>query len=402
MKKKWLAGVCVATCVASLLTPGSMTMWGRQTTGSIAYAETSTTQYDGTYSVPVTSAVSKNDSVASVQQVSFEGKISESNTEDIYLLNVQDSAISLEFQGIVPDNVFLEMELQTLPGNTLKSCTLSDSSNMIDTTTGTRQEGIYRYYLAKGQYLCKISKYYGNGEGTYKVNAYSVDAAETKSISIGKKYVSYARHGAQYKKITVKEAGKLTIKSNMYGSLTEIYDTQLVNNEGDYFTLCNSKKKELTGQATGQTSKCYGVKKGTYYIKLSNAYSEYRVYSASFKKAGAPTNTKKKKAKTITAKKKSYVLTSGSNAVQWYKFTLKKAKKMKLYVDNATDGKLRIEIYEKKEGSPSCVYVDASCSTDIQHVQNNKVIKWDKGTYYIKICKYYANNTGGIVSVKLK
>lgn len=372
----------------------------RHVINNIAYAETVNTQYDGTYTVPVTSTVGKNDSLVSMKKVSFEGSISDSNTEDVYLLNVQDAGVNLEIRGIVQD-LSVKMELQTLAGNTLKSCILKSNSNMIDTTTGTREEGIYKYYLAKGQYLCKISKHYGSGELAYKVNAYSVDASETKSISIGKKYISYARNAAQYKKITVKQAGKLTIKSNRYDSLSEVYDTQLVNDKGDYFTLCNAKKKELTSASVGTTSKCYGVKKGTYYIKLSNTYSDYRVYSVSFKKAGTPTNTKKKTAKTVTKKLQSYVLTSESSATQWYKFTLKKAKKMKFYVNNQTDDRLRIEI-QKKGDSASTLYVDKNDYTNIQRTNYGKVTKWEKGTYYVKITKYYTSNTGGIVQVKLK
>lgn len=400
MKKKWLTGICVMTCIASLLTPGSMATQDRHVINNIAYAETVNTQYDGTYTVPVTSTVGKNDSLVSMKKVSFEGSISDSNTEDVYLLNVQDAGVNLEIQGIVQD-LSVKMELQTLAGNTLESCTLNNYSDMIDTTTGMKEEGIYKYYLAKGQYLCKVSKRYGSGELAYKVNAYSVDASETKSISIGKKYISYARHAAQYKKITVKQAGKLTIKSNRYDSLSQVYDTQLVNDKGDYFTLCNAKKKELTSASVGTTSKCYGVKKGTYYIKLSNTYSDYRVYSVSFKKAGTPTNTKKKTAKTVTKKLQSYVLTSESSATQWYKFTLKKAKKMKFYVNNQTDDRLRIEI-QKKGDSASTLYVDKNDYTNIQRTNYGKVTKWEKGTYYVKITKYYTSNTGGIVQVKLK
>lgn len=388
------------TCVASLLAPGSMAMQDKRATSNIAYAETTNTQYDGTYTVPVTSTVSKNDSIASIKKVSFEGKISDSNTEDVYLLNVQESSVNLEIQGIV-QGLSIEMELQTLAGNTLKHCILDSGSDMIDTTTGMKEEGIYKYYLAKGQYLCKVSKHYGSGELAYKVNAYSVDASETKSISIGKKYISYARNAAQYKKITVKEAGKLTIKSNMYDSLSKVYDTQIVNNEGDWFTLCNAKKKELTQRSTSETSKCYGVKKGTYYIKLSSTYPDYRVYSVSFKKAGTPTNTKKKTAKTVTKKLQSYVLTSESSATQWYKFTLKKAKRMKFYINNQTDDRLRIEI-QKKGDSASVLYVDKNAYTNIQRTNYGKVTKWEKGTYYVKITKYYTSNTGGIVQVKLK
>lgn len=400
MKKKWLAGIWVMTCVASLLAPGSMTMQDKRATSNIAYAETTNTQYDGTYTVPVTSTVSKNDSIASIKKVSFEGNISDSNTEDVYLLNVQESGVNLEIQGAV-ESLSARMELQTLAGNTLKSCILNSYSEMIDTTTGTREAGIYKYYLAKGQYLCKISKNYGSGTLAYKLNTYSVDASETKSISIGKKYISYARNAAQYKKITVKEAGKLTIKSNKYNNLSEVYDTQLVNNNGDWFTLCNAKKKELTQRSTSETSKCYGVKKGTYYIKLSNTYSDYRVYSVSFKKAGTPTNTKRKTAKTVTKKLQSYVLTSESSATQWYKFTLKKAKRMKFYINNQTDDRLRIEI-QKKGDSASVLYVDKNDHTNIQRTNYGKVTKWEKGTYYVKITKYYTSNTGGIVQVKLK
>ena len=59
MKQKWLTGICVMTCVASLLAPSNMTMQNRLAPNNITYAATTDAQYNGTYTVPVTSTVGK-------------------------------------------------------------------------------------------------------------------------------------------------------------------------------------------------------------------------------------------------------------------------------------------------------------------------------------------------------
>ena len=397
MKNRWTALLCGAVCTASLLMSFGNCVGNHQTGKNIAYAAEKTT-YDGTYTVPVT------DSVKPMEEISIQGVISETDTEDVYLLDVSESAITLTIEGN-PEGLNGEMELQTLMGTTLDSALLNERSTMIDTTTALRQSGINNYYLKKGQYLCKISKFGSskNGELAYTVKAYSVDAASTKTISYGKKYLSYGRN-VQYKKINVKKSGKLTIKSKMYKNLSEVYDTQLVNEDGDRFTLCDKNKKELTGSSNG-TSKIYGVKKGTYYIKLDSSYRDYRAYSVSFSGAGLAGN-KKKSAKTITNKWKSYtMLSTGSqeSSAQWYKFTLKKAKKLEVYVNNLTDTNVIVEIYNKN-GLDGSIFVEKGTNSGgIYHVQNHKEINWDKGTYYIKVKRQYASSTGGgIVKVKLK
>lgn len=394
MKKKWIAGLCGAACMALLFMPANVTMVNSQMGAGVVYAAATDTQYDGTLTIPVT------DSIQPVETVSLEGTLTDVNTEDVYLLDVKESAITLTIEGIT-DRMSNSMELQTLMGNTLKSCTLNSYSPMIDTTTGTCQESINNYYLAKGQYLCRISRNYGEGQFSYKVKAHSVDAAETKTISVGKKYLAYGKN-VQYKKITIKEPGKLTIKCNVYDTLSEAYDTQLVNNLGREVVLCNKNKKELTKESGTTTSKSYGVKKGTYYIKIFSGYSrDYAVYSTAFSKAN-PAGSTKKSAKTITKKYKNYVMESGSSSAQWFKFSLKKAKKLKVYVSNLTDGALTVEVYDRKSKSPSSLYLDKDKYINIQRVQGNKVIKWEKGTYYIKITKRLNNSQGGTVKVRIK
>ena len=398
MKKRWAALLCGAVCMASLLMPFGSFVENHQTGKNVVYAAEETA-YDGTYTVPVT------DTVKPVEEISMQGVISETNTEDVYLLDVSESAITLTIEGNT-EGMSAQMELQTLMGTTLSSVTLDKYSTMIDTTTALRQSSITEYYLKKGQYLCKISKRYSsdNGELAYTVKANSVDAASTKTISFGKKYLSYGRN-VQYKKINVKKSGKLTIKSKMYKNLSEVYDTQLVNQDVDRFTLCDKNKKELTGSSYG-TSKFYGVKKGTYYIKLDySSYRDYRTYSVSFSGADL-TGNKKKSAKTITKKWKSYTMLSfGSqeSSAQWYKFKLKKARKLKVYVNNLTDTNVIVEIYNKKGRDGSIFVKKGENSGGIYHVQNNKEIKWEKGTYYIKVQRQYSSSTeGGIVKVKLK
>lgn len=402
MKKKWIALLCGAACTASLFMPVGLSI-GNTGIGQTVVCEAEEAQYDGTVTIPVT------DNLEPVKEVTMQGTISNTNTEDVYLLNVEESAVTLTIEGNI-DNMSVDMDLQTLMGNTLKHCPLFEYSPMIDTTTASRQTGVQNYYLAKGQYLCKISKNYvpsyapENPEMSYTVKAYSIDAGTTKSISFGKKYLAYGRSAVQYKKITVKKPGKLTIKSNKYKNLSEVYDTQLVNNDGDYFTLCDKNKKELTKEQRGTTVKSYGVKKGTYYIKLSNPYDDYRVYSASFTSADLAGN-KTKTAKTVTKNWKSYTMLSGGtpeSTAQWFKFKLDKPRKLKLYVTNLSDGAVSVRIYKKNKEDGSFTVKAGGNSGPIHRVSNNKEIKWDKGTYYVKVSKYYDDASGGIIKVKLK
>lgn len=398
MMKKWIVKLCSMACMASLLVPIGVAVESGKTGQHIVYAAEDT-QYADTLTIPVT------DSIKPVQVISVQGTITDVNTENVYLLNVEESAVTLSIEGNT-DHMQGQLELQTLMGTTLEKCSLGNSSPVIDTTTTLRQESIQNYYLAKGQYLCKISKYSGGGELSYTVKAHSVDAAETKTISFEKKYLSYGDN-VQYKKVTVKKSGRLTIQCNQYKNLSDVYDTQLVNNDGAKFTLCNQNKKAITAETNWMTtSKSYGVKKGTYYIKFSNIYEnwrDYRTYSVSFTYADLASN-KKSTAKTITKKWQSYTMLSGGtekNSAQWFKFTLKKAKKLKLYVANLTDDKIQVEIYNKKNRDENKILKQGQSSSGIRRLSGGKEVKWPKGTYYVKITKYFSD-ASGIIKLKLK
>ena len=129
--------------------------------------------------------------------------------------------------------------------------------------------------------------------------------AATKTITLksGKVYnQTVQKYGdTYYYKITVPKAGYLTVKGYAYSKY------KANTNYSMRMTLCNSKKKPVdssygTGSSENRGYKVYyGVKKGTYYLKVTDG-APYKL-SYSFKAVTEKSGSKKSKA--VALKKQS-------------------------------------------------------------------------------------------------
>lgn len=225
-----------------------------------------------------------------------------------------------------------------------------------------------------------------NNYGTTPVSV-SGDAGKTKNVTFYKH--DYTVSGKElYIKYQAKAAGYVTITPKV-GS--------------GYVTLCNSKKKDLSGQKTLNVSSSYasnkkvtyGVVKGTYYIKVKT-YDDQFSLNIKLTKISESSGSSKKKAKTIAVNKtRKGTIVAGNNKVDWYKFKLTKSSKVTINVSGATDGSFKITVY-KGNSSKGYTYLYDDFSAKLQSVKqfSSTRTKFAKGTYYIKVERYYAKSSG--------
>lgn len=227
-----------------------------------------------------------------------------------------------------------------------------------------------------------VSKNYG----TTPVSV-SGDAGKTRSVTFYKH--DYSVSGKDlYIKYQAKAAGYVTIAPKI-GS--------------GYVTLCNSKKKDLSGQRTLNAGSSYarskkvvyGVTKGTYYIKV-RTYDAQFTLNMKLTKISENSGASKKKAKTISANK-TYkgTIVAGSNTVDWYKFKLSKSSKVTINVNGATNGTLKITVYKGSTSKGSASLSD-DFKAKLQSVKQftSTRTKFAKGTYYIRIERSNTQSSG--------
>lgn len=205
-----------------------------------------------------------------------------------------------------------------------------------------------------------------------------------------------------YHKITVKKSGVLVVSAAAY------------NDEGETgklkISLCNSKQKSLEKTRTVDLSSyaAYGVKKGTYYIKVSK--QQKYVVAAAFEAAADKGGSSKKKATTIKAGKiYSGVMPVGESGTKadWFKFKVTKSgKKLSMTLENATDGTIDFYVYGpgiSSGGSRMRLKKGKEGTYTLGNSATKQAIKAKKGTYYIKAVRYSKNKkSSGIYSVQWK
>ena len=181
------------------------------------------------------------------------------------------------------------------------------------------------------------------------------------------------------------------------------------NQYGMYITLCNSKMQNVDCYSSGQyvTSSdgaYYGVKKGTYYIKVTG-YDTYTV-AASLKNMADKGGASKKKATTIKHKKQiTGVMAAGEKAkkADWFKFNMTKSKKLYLTLSTAGNGYFAFYIYgpSYKNG----LYVASLKNSGGKYYSTNsltrKASKIKAGTYYIKVVRSSSSaSSSGAYTIK--
>lgn len=168
--------------------------------------------------------------------------------------------------------------------------------------------------------------------------------------------------------------------------------------------LCDAKKKVVGGPVYVGYEKntdyaIFGVGKGTHYIKVSGE-KDYALYLLP-NECGDKGGVSKKKAANIKQKKKiNGILPVGEKAkkADWFKFKIKKAKKVNISISFQGQGYIRAYLYGPSY--PKGIYMGSQSS--LQRVNYNtinkltgKKAKIKPGTYYLKIMRGYAGVSGG-------
>ena len=412
MKKKGLLIFGGATYLLSLLLPATVTTNNSVVKATtIAATQPTNAQYNSTLVVPVTTG----SAITACEKISTDGTLSPTNAEDIYELDVQESALNVSLSGSLGNNPgYFYVSICSPTGEELTNFTVSNTTAITDTATGRRSDSIQSISLSQGKYLCKVAFRHNGLHQTgdaptenmpYTLELSSIDASETQNISLNQEYVAYGEK-VQYKQIKVEEAGMLTVQCDAFrkNELSNFYAGVNVSNYKKYIVLCDENKNEITDAFQGNTV-TYGVKKGTYYIKIySTIYYnlEYYTYSVAFSK-GELGNSQKGKAETRTGKSTNYIMPAGSSkkaSSKWMKVSLKKAQKKNWSIKNETNGTIQVAFYQNGK-CISKINISSGKRNKLCPFKKGKVTKWNKGTTYVKITKS-STSQNGVVNVKMK
>lgn len=161
-----------------------------------------------------------------------------------------------------------------------------------------------------------------------------------------------------------------------------------------YISLCNSKKKALSGETLSGYAPAYGVKKGTtYYVKVrTTSTNSDGVYNLRATNTAVSEKSGSSKAKAVTIKKgqtlKGTVL-AGENKADWYKFKLTGKKAVKVIMKGETNDTLKATVYQGSRSVRSMNFYYNSKSLTLKSIG-----KWPKGTYYVKIYRGNSKSSG--------
>ncbi|MSS64545.1 hypothetical protein [Velocimicrobium porci] len=258
--------------------------------------------------------------------------------------------------------------------------------------------GTYYLKLSASSELCKN---YESISIKLKGNLFNGD---NRTLTSNKYTTTYRKDSRYvYYKVNVKKTGYITVKQNQ---LVQDNSGTFVIKEEDtssYVALCNSKKKELTPDCynsykTTKNKQIFGVKKGTYYLKVK-AYltNPYRI-KYTFKALTDQSGSSQKSAKTIKSGSRANGLvlaTDKTSKVDWYKFYLPKKQNVSISIFGDTcntSGSIRVQIIPPKK---VILFGDtfSAGGTGFKKAVKSKD-KFNAGTYYLKVTKTNDNVTG--------
>ncbi len=210
--------------------------------------------------------------------------------------------------------------------------------------------------------------------------------ASDKTIKSGQTISYYRKSGSDkyYFKYKAAKTGKVTV------TLPYTY--------GSYLTLTNASKKAISAQewvssGTNSNKFAFAVKKGKtyYFLVTSNGVSGGNLQSISIKETAIKEKSGAKKSKAVkikSGKKISGLVAAGEKTADWYKFTLKKIKKLRINLTGNITGTLKVIVYYK--GKKYYTYSFTGGSAQIKTLYG----KSKKGTYQIKVVRSNALSSG--------
>ena len=254
----------------------------------------------------------------------------------------------------------------------------------------------------KGTYYIKVENK-NRTDATYMIECYFVNGND-RTITTSKSNVIFQNDSQEcvYQKFVAKKTGYLAVTASDYSGAAV------------FIKLTDNKKKDLSNEnVVGPGTVHFGVQKGKTYYIATKGYDDC-VYSVSVKNVAIKEKSGSNQKKAVTIKKNKTVkgvqiANKKSNDADWYKFTLKSPKKVKITVSGgATD-------FEKKtsDSDIEVMIIPANSNYYIRntrtyaYVLNNQKSyietksKLAAGTYYIKV---YKNDklSSGWYSIKWK
>lgn len=378
----------VAVIVAMAVSLGATGVWGI-TGAEPALASTVKTQSTADYTVEYVSDVSSADSDRVSTILNAQNTLTYSESSG------QDNVVSL---SVKKGWLLIEFGYDSFDGSNLRLSLYKDAAcatTPVATVTGTEGAAYLQTNIAAaGTYYMRIdspTKSTDTFSCVYSGVSFPVlPSTATLKANRTNYYYSAKSMKTVYYKFKL-SADTYVYTEALYGKIGSGKTT------GTKYSLCNAKKKAI---ATSDRTKMgyYCLKKGTYYLKVSNPKYLQLVYLQTMPVSVSKGGTSKSKAVSIGNKANKNLLlelNGKSSGAVWAKYTLGKESKDVLDIMNeSVDKKIKYKIYYKN----SCVK-----SGSLKAEQGIRFTlypsKATRGTYYIKIYKD-SKSTNAFVTVK--
>lgn len=202
-----------------------------------------------------------------------------------------------------------------------------------------------------------------------------------------------------YYEISLKSAGAVKVITTFANGKECMIDTAIYEKVG-------GKMKVISKGSYLKPFYVTGLKKGTYYIGISNSSDAY--YSIEYKFTGVEDKSGSNKSnaaalKLGTASKGLLLISDKTSKEDWYKLTLKKDQSVTVKLSGEVSGMIALSFYDADGDLFGNLYVDEFTTEDsaVPYAEKSKSKKLPKGTYYIKVTKT-AKDTSGAYSVTVK
>ncbi len=396
--KRWIAGLCAVVCVAGMSTIGT-TM---DTKAEVAAAQNSAAQNG--IAVPTVANLEFTYDNYGKQ----DGALVQGATENKIPLKVSErTALNVLVFAYTASSA----AVQTVNCNVTKAdgaplaTTALQTKNTAATKIGDYTQILCNAVVEPGEYLVQLAGQNLSANVGYRVLAIGYQAPVEQEAALGANLSGYAaKNECIYKKITLDSDGELTVRAKQYPA-TAYWTAGTSTQEGANVTLCDAQKKPLsTGVVTVKSTEyeqTYTLKKGTYYVQITGTDCFY-FFGTGFA-GGTLCQTKKANASILTDEGEEEILPlDGTTSSGWYKFTLKKAKKITLTTEFFGTGAIKVVVYKGTAKKANSKYFGSGSSyvCTMKNKRTGKKAKWAKGTYYVKIMRN-AKTTSGTVSVSM-
>jgi len=244
----------------------------------------------------------------------------------------------------------------------------------------------YYVWIQSASYS-KVNAVVGIRAKVYTTGTRTISAASSSKYTVVSGINKDGEYGkATWFKIKAAKSGVMTVTLKEYGYDSSYGKVKLYSAE-------KNARSETVTYSSGSKVK-FGVKKGrTYYLKVTDCYGSYdnaykygiryTISSATDRNIGSKSKAKRIYRKADSATKSLFVA-ANANSVDYYKFTVKTARKTKITVktNNITSGYVIMRLYNSKGKIMKKLEIPAQREGYIYTTS-----KLSKGTYYVKITK---------------